>query len=314
MWPDDIAENLAMLDQLGSPATYNHYPTGWAAAFSTPYRMFKRYLYAGGVCDPLLIHWPNGFDARGEVRNQYHHAVDIVPTILECCGVDFPDIVDGVAQVPQPGVSMKYSLRRRRADPQKQVQYCEMMGHRGIWADGWKATTLHGPIARHGEYDHDVWQLFHTDIDRAEAYDLAGEHPDKVEALKTLWMEEANKYDVLPLSDHGSPDIPPGYTYHGPVPPSGQYTYYRNTSPVPEASAAGTLNRSFKILAEVDFAADTQGVILAQGSRFGGHALFVKNYYVYQLPRHPTRTTASHRRPQLWPPYRRGRVHEAAGR
>jgi hypothetical protein len=168
----------------------------------------------------------------------------------------------------------------------KQVQYYEMMGHRGIWADGWKATTLHGPIARHGDYDNDVWQLFHVEEDRSEAHDLAEQYPDKLEELKALWFEEANKYDVLPLSDHGSPDLPPGYTYHVPVRPSGQYTYYPNTASVPEACAAGTLNRSFKILAEVEFTPDTQGVIMAQGSRFGGHALFVKNgklCYVYNF-------------------------------
>jgi len=285
MWPDDIDQNMAMLDKLGSPDTYNHYPTGWAAAFSAPYRMFKRYVYAGGVCDPLVIHWPKAIKERGAVRNQYHHAVDIVPTILECCGVEFPDTVDGVEQVPLPGVSMKYTFDAD-GPTRKQVQYYEVMGHRGIWADGWKATTLHGPIARHGDYDNDVWQLFHVEEDRSEAHDLAEQYPEKLEELKALWFEEANKYDVLPLSDHGSPDLPPGFTYYVPVPPSGQYTYYPNTVSVPEACAAGTLNRSFKILADVEFTPGTQGVIMAQGSRFGGHALFVKNgklYYVYNF-------------------------------
>ena len=130
-WPDDIEQNLAMLDQLGSPETYNHYPTGWAAAFSTPFRMFKRYTYQGGVCDPLVISWPAGIEARGEVRDQYHHATDIVPTILECCGIEFPEFVQGYEQTPLPGVSMRYSFDDADAPTAKQVQYYEMMGTRG---------------------------------------------------------------------------------------------------------------------------------------------------------------------------------------
>lgn len=109
-YPDDEAENLRMVDKLGSPETYNHYPTGWAAAFSTPYKMFKRYTYQGGVCDPLVIHWPAGIKSRGEVRHQYHHSTDIVPTILEACGVTFPETYNGVEQTPLSGVSMAYSF------------------------------------------------------------------------------------------------------------------------------------------------------------------------------------------------------------
>jgi arylsulfatase len=232
-----------------------------------------------------VIHWPAGIKARGEVRNQYHHAVDIVPTILECCGVEFPDTVDGVAQVPLAGVSMKYTFEAD-GPTRKQRQYYEMMGHRGIWADGWKAVTVHGPVSRMGNYESDEWQLFHTDDDRSEAHDVADRYPDKLEELKALWLEEAKRNDVLPLSDHASADLPPGMLYHVPVPPSGRYTYYPGTAPIPEASAAGTVNRSFKILAEVEFTPDSEGAIVAQGSRFGGYALFVKDgklYYVYNF-------------------------------
>ena len=132
-FPDDIGQNLAMLDQLGTPATYNHYPTGWAAAFSTPFRMFKRYSYQGGVADPLVICWPKGIRARGEVRHQYHHCTDIVPTVLECCRVAMPDTVDGVPQTPLPGVSMRYSFDAPDAPTHKETQYYEMLGTRGIW-------------------------------------------------------------------------------------------------------------------------------------------------------------------------------------
>jgi arylsulfatase len=139
-WPDAIEDNLAMIDKLGTPETYNHYPTGWAVAFSTPFRMFKRYSYQGGVCDPLVIHWPAGIQARGEVRSQYHHCNDVVPTILDCCGVEMPEVVEGYRQTPLPGVSMRYSFDQADAPTTKQTQYYEMLGTRGIWHNGWRRS------------------------------------------------------------------------------------------------------------------------------------------------------------------------------
>ena len=181
-WPDTIEDNLPFIDKLGTPETYNHYPTGWAVAFSTPYRMFKRYSYQGGVCDPLVISWPKGIPAGGEVRSQYHHCTDIVPTILECCGVEMPEVVDGYEQTPLPGVSMRYSFDAADAPTTKETQYYEMLGTRAIWHKGWKAVTEHGPVPiGRGRFDQDRWQLFHTDVDRAEAHDLADEHPEKAQ-------------------------------------------------------------------------------------------------------------------------------------
>jgi arylsulfatase len=277
-YPDTIEDNLPLLDKLGSPETYNHYPTGWAVAFSTPFRMFKRYTYQGGVCDPLVVHWPKGIKARGEVRHQYHHSTDIVPTILECCGLEMPQVMNGVEQTPLPGVSMKYSFDSADAATAKDTQYYEMLGSRGIWHKGWKAVTEHGPTSGLGKFDEDRWQLFHTDEDRSEAHDVAEQFPDRVEELQRIWLEEAKKYNALPLNDMtplelGTSDL----IYRVPVPPSGQYTYYPGTAEIPEALAAGTHNRSYKILAEVDFTAGSQGVIVAQGSRFGGQSLFVKD-------------------------------------
>jgi arylsulfatase A-like enzyme len=285
-WPDTIEDNLAMIDQLGTPATYNHYPTGWAVAFSTPFRMFKRYSYQGGVADPLVISWPAGISARGEVRSQYHHCTDIVPTILDCCGVEMPEVVDGYRQTPLPGVSMRYSFDAADVPTTKQTQYYEMLGTRGIWHNGWKAVAEHGPVPINlGRFDRARWQLFHTDEDRSEARDLADQHPDKLEELKALWLQEAKKYDVLPLNDLGIFEYRP-LEYTVAVPSSGQYTYYPGTSEVPEASAANASNVSYKILAEVEFTRDSQGVIFAQGSRFGGYTLFVKDgklTYVYNF-------------------------------
>lgn len=286
-FPDDIRENLAMIDKLGSPNTYNHYPTGWAVAFSTPYRMFKRYSsYSGGTADPLVIHWPKGIKAKGEVRHQYHHCTDIVPTILECCGLKMPGVVDGVKQSPLSGVSMRYSFDNPGAPTTKETQYYEMLGTRGIWHKGWKAATEHGPLPSNiGNFDKDRWQLFHTDEDRAEAVDLAGKHPEKLKELSDLWLAEAKKYQVLPLNDLAILEFIK-LEYHVELPASGRYTYYPGTSEVPEASVASTHGRSFKIFADVEFTRESQGVICAQGSRFGGYSLFVKGgklFFVYNF-------------------------------
>jgi len=275
-YPDDIKDNLAAIDRLGSPDTYNHYPTGWAVAFSTPYRMFKCYSqYAGGTADPLVIHWPKGFKARGEVRHQYHHCTDIVPTILECCGLEFPDVVEGARQTPPAGVSMRYSFDEGNAPTRKETQYYEMLGTRGIWHRGWKASTEHGPLVDKGNFDKDRWQLFHTDADRSEAEDLADKHPEKVKDLAALWLSEAKRNNVLPLNDYGVVGIH-SLEYKAEAPAGGRYAYYPGTTEVPEASAVRTLGASFKIFAEVEFTGDSQGVIVSQGSRFGGYTMFVK--------------------------------------
>jgi arylsulfatase A-like enzyme len=283
-WPDSIDDNMAMLDKLGGPDTYNHYPTGWATAFSTPFKMFKRYTFQGGICDPLVISWPKGIKARGQVRHQYHHAIDIVPTILECCGVDFPDFVTGYEQTPLPGVSMKYSFEDADAPTTKKVQYYEMMGARALWANGWKVIAERGPLIGTGGFEHDTWQLFHTDEDRSEAHDLAAKHPDKVQQLVALWYVEAGKYDVLPLDDRSVAELV-AVQPEAMIPPGGVYKYYPGTLPVPEFAAANTRGRSYKILAEVeiDEGADggAEGVIYAQGARFGGHSLFVKDHKLW---------------------------------
>jgi len=286
-YPDDIKSNLDMIDKLGSPDTYNHYPTGWAVAFSTPYKMFKRYAsYAGGTCDPLVIFWPKGIKAKGELRHQYHHCTDIVPTILECCGIPMPKIIDGVKQAPLAGVSMRYTFDDAKAKTKKKLQYYEMAGTRGIWYKGWKAAAEHGPMpSNQGNFDKDRWQLYNTEKDRSESNDLAEKYPDKLKELQDLWLEEARKNNVLPLNDVDAAAIHE-MEYHQAPPTSGSYTYYPGTTEIPEASSARTLGASFKALAEVEFTKDTQGVIFAQGSRFGGYTLFVKDgkiHYVYNF-------------------------------
>ncbi len=287
-YPDELSENLKYLDVLGGPDTYNHYPTGWAVAFSTPYQMFKRYSnYAGGTCDPLVIHWPKGIKAKGEVRHQYHHSTDIVPTILDVCGLKMPEVYRGVKQWPLSGVSMRYSFDAKPdAKTQKKRQYYTMLGTRGLWEDGWKAVTVHAPLTSKGHFDKDVWQLYHTDVDRSESRDLAKEHPDKLQALIKVWFEEADKNMVLPLDDRSATEL---LTTERPgaEEPRDQYVYFPGTSPVPEGVAVNCRGRSYKIIADVEITdPKVSGVIFAHGSRFGGHALFIKDrklYYVYNF-------------------------------
>src|SRR5262245_53788026 len=284
--PDTVAENMKYIDKLGGPDTYEHYPTGWAVAFSTPFRMFKRYSnYSGGTCDPLVISWPKGIKARGELRHQYHHSVDIVPTILEIAGLEMPKVYKGVEQYPLSGVSMRYTFDAKPDDPtRKHLQYYELFGTRGLWEDGWKVSSVHSPIGGKGHFDQDQWQLFHVDVDRAEANDLAQQNPDKVKQLVQKWFDEADKNHVLPLDDRLPAEI---LMVERPSeePPHERYTYYPDTAPVPEAVAANVRGRSYKILANVEIKdPNASGVIFAHGSRFGGHALFLKDrklHYVY---------------------------------
>ena len=285
-FPDSIEENMSYFDELGSPETYNHYPTGWAVAFSTPFQMFKRYSqFAGGTCDPLVIHWPKGIKARGEMRHQYHHCTDIVPTILEAVGLQMPEVYRGVPQYPLNGVSMCYSFDDADAPTTKRRQYFSMLGTRGIWQDGWKAAALHAPISGKGHFDQDQWELYHVDTDRAEARNVADQHPDKLQELIGAWFEEAEANFVLPLDDRPaveqiSDERPTG------EPPRSRYIYFPDTSPVPESTAVNIRGRSYKILADVEVTPESEGVIFAHGSRFGGHSLFIKDgrlHYVYNF-------------------------------
>ena len=286
-YPDSLEENMSYFDELGGPETYNHYPTGWAVAFSTPFQMFKRYAqFAGGTCDPLVIHWPKGIKARGEMRHQYHHSTDIVPTILEAVGLEMPTVYRGVEQYPLNGVSMRYSFDDAHAPTTKKRQYFSMLGTRGIWQDGWKAAALHAPISGKGHFDQDVWELYHVDEDRAEARNLAGQYPEKLQELIDAWFEEAETNFVLPLDDRPAIEQISGDERPAGEPPRSRYVYYPDTAPVPESTAVNIRGRSYKIFADVEVTPESEGVIFAHGSRFGGHTLFIKDrklHYAYNF-------------------------------
>jgi arylsulfatase len=280
--PDDLAENLAKIDELGGPRTYNHYPNGWAMAFNTPFKMWKRYEFNGGTADPCIISWPAGTKARGEVRDQYHHAVDIVPTLLDLLGVEAPATIKGHVQSPLDGLSMRASIDDASSSSARKTQFYSMLGSRAIWHEGWKAVTNHPVIAGWGHFNDDEWELYHTDVDRAESHNLATQEPEKVRELVNLWFAEAGANEAFPLDDRSALEImsTPRPQLTG---PRARYVYRPGAAPVPEWQAVNTRGRSYVIGALVDIPAPgAEGVLFAFGSRFGGHALYVKdNRLVY---------------------------------
>ncbi len=284
--PDSMEANLPLLDDLGSPKTYNHYPNGWAMAFNTPFKMWKRYEFNGGTSDPCIISWPAGMKAKGEIRDQYHHAIDIVPTILDALQVEAPAAIKGHTQSRFDGVSMRYSLDAPDAPTARPTQFYAMLGSRAIWHDGWKAVTNHPTIAGWSNFNDDEWELYHTDVDRSELHNLADEHPEKVRELVNLWFAEAGANGAFPLDDRSALEI---ILTPRPVlsPPRNRYVYFPGTAEVPESQAVNVRNRSFAIGALVDIPAPgAQGVLFAHGSPFGGHAIYVKDnrlHYVYNF-------------------------------
>ena len=284
--PDDMEHNLSLIDKLGTVDTYNHYPTGWAMAFNTPFKLFKRETWEGGVCDPMVVHWPAGIKARGEIRDQYTHCIDIVPTVYECLGVELPEEVKGYTQWPLEGTSFKYSFENAKAKTQKPSQFYVMLGTRAIWRDGWKADAIHaGAPSDWSHFAQDEWALYNSVTDRSECHDVAAEHPELLKELVAMWHVQAGHYFGLPLEDRDAISV---LTTPRPQmsPPRDRYVYFPNTLEVPEAVAVNVRGRSFKIAAEVNLETGAEGVLFAHGHHFGGHALYIKDgklKYVYDF-------------------------------
>ncbi len=284
--PDDMAENLARIDDLGSPRTYNHYPTGWAMALNTPFKMWKRYEFNGGTADPCIMSWPAGMKARGEVRHHYHHAIDIVPTILDVLGLDPPDTIKGQAQSQLDGISMRYTFDDTSGLSHRRTQFYSMLGSRSIWHDGWKAVTTRVVCAGWSDFGSDTWELYHTDADRSECHDLAAAEPDRLRDMINLWYAEAGANGAFPLDDRGPVEI---LTTPRPVltTPRDRYVYYPDVAEVPESQAVNIRSRSYSVGALVDIRANrAEGVLFAHGASFGGHALYIKGgrlHYVYSF-------------------------------
>jgi len=280
--------NLRHYDNWGDATTYPHYHAGWAMAGNAPFRYFKQSEHRGGQHDALVVHWPKGIKAKGEVRSQYHHISDIAPTILEATGVSMPDTYHGVKQKPLDGVSMQYSFNDATAANRKKRQYYEMFGNRAIWADGWKAVTLHAKrmpwqLNVTLPFDEDEWELYHVAEDFSESTDLADQHPEKLEELQALFEEEAWKYNVYPLYDDMIQRI--SKQQDRLFGDRKEYVYYApGAIRIAEKASAPVKNRSHTITTTIDLKGIEEGVIVSVGGMTGGFTLFIKGgrlYYDY---------------------------------
>jgi arylsulfatase len=285
--PDLVEEAMPYLDDLGGPRTYNHYPTGWACAFNTPFKLWKRYSnWEGGTADPLIVSWPKQIGRTG-LRRQYAHAIDVVPTVYECLGIDPPEVVKGFTQHPIEGVSFASSFADPDAKTGKQTQFFSMLGTRAIWHQGWKAAAVASAApAGWPNFATQRWELFDTENDPSECHDLAEAHPQKLQELIALWWAEAGRYGAFPLETRNAVEI---LATERPqlAKPRTRYVYYPGGSEIPESVAPNIRNRSYTVAVEVTIDTDEAGgVLFAQGSRFGGHALYVKGgklKYVYNF-------------------------------
>jgi len=275
--PSSTERNLAHLDELGTPASNNHYCTGWAWALDTPFPYWKRWAgYEGGVTDMMLVSWPAKITPSTEPRPQYVHAVDIVPTVYDLLGIEPPEVIKGSLQSPIEGESFAAALTDPTA-PGKETQFYAMLGQRSLYHQGWLACSLHPPLAGWGAFEKDEWELYNLEVDRAQAKNLAADEPARLEEMKSLWFYYAGIYNGLPLDDRSAleqvlADRPRG------APPRDQYVFYPNCADVPESAGPLISGRSYTLSAGVDVeAADAEGVVWAAGGVAGGHALYVKD-------------------------------------
>jgi arylsulfatase len=274
---------IERIDKLGGPESYNHYAVGWAHAMNTPYQWTKQVAsHWGGTRNGTIVHWAKGIKAKGEIRTQFHHVIDVAPTILEAAGLPEPISVNGVQQRPIEGVSMLYSFNDPKAVEQHETQYFEMFGNRGIYHKGWTAVTKHKtPWLLIGEktvpLDDDIWELYDTTKDWSQAHDLAKQMPGKLDELQRLWLIEAIRYNVLPIDDD------PAHRFNSDT--AGRPVLIKGNSQIlfagmgrlSENCVLNIKNKSHSVTAEIVVpASGAQGVIIAQGANIGGWSLYAK--------------------------------------
>jgi len=281
-----LEANLRNLEEWGTATTYPHYHAGWAMAGNTPFRYFKQSEHRGGQADALVVHWPDGIEAKGEVRSQYHHISDIAPTIMQAAGIEVPEEYHGVKQLPMDGVSMMYAFNNATAPNAKQRQYYEMFGNRAIWQDGWKAVTLHAKrmpwdLAVTLPFDKDEWELYHVAEDFSESRNLATENPEKLAELVAAFEEEAWKYNVYPLYDDMIKRV--AAQQDRLFGDQKEFVYFApGAIRIAEKSSAPVKNRAHAIETQLKRNGNEEGVIVAVGGMTGGFTLFVKdNRLVY---------------------------------
>jgi arylsulfatase len=289
--PESLEENLKALDKLGSAETFNHYAWGWTWAGNTPFRRWKRETYRGGISDPLIVHWSQGIEAKGEIRTQYAHAIDLVPTVLELLEIAPPTTIKGVTQSPIEGVSFAHTFNHSTAPTKHLTQYFEMMGHRSLYYDGWRAVCpWPGPsFTEAGQFfgaaisaetltdlDTHHWELYHVASDFAENHNIAADNRPKLIEMIATWYIEAVKYTVLPVDGRGvqrfaeeRPQIAVNRS---------RYVYYPDTQAIPAGSAVRVLNRPHSITADVEIPpGGAEGILLAHGGNDSGYSFYVQS-------------------------------------
>ncbi|HEX3473758.1 MAG TPA: arylsulfatase [Kofleriaceae bacterium] len=282
---EDPKEIIRRMDNLGQPGSYNHYPVGWSLAGDTPYRLCKQYTHFGGTRNPLVVHWPKRIQAKGEIRWQFHHVIDIVPTILEAAGVEPPKVINGMQQGLIEGVPMNYSFDDPDAPTNHPTQYFEMLGNRAIIDGKWKAVTYHGrkPWENRAAwgFDEDHWELYDIERDPAECHDLMEardraslEDPmvKKMIELVGLWWAEAGRYNVLPLDDRFQERL----LARGGLVSRTKYTFYPGATRIPESAAPATTNRSWSVDVEIEIPDQgARGPIVVMGGDTNGWSLYL---------------------------------------
>jgi arylsulfatase len=303
--PETMEDNLKMLDELGGPKTFNHYAWGWTNAGNTPFKRWKRETYRGGISDPFIVHWPAGIKAKGEIRTQFAHAIDMVPTVLEALAIDPPETIKGVTQSPIQGHSFAHVFNDGALPGKHLTQYFEMFGHRSIYQDGWRAvcpwpgTSFSESGLGFGaamdaatltKLDATGWELYHVAEDFAENHNVAEQHRDKLIEMIAAWYVEAGKYDVLPIDSRGTQR----FADERPVIAGERtrYTFYPDTQAVPGTAGPKLLNRPHSIEADVDIpSGGAEGILLSSGGVDAGFSFYIKggklkyvqNYVMLQL-------------------------------
>ena len=275
---------LSKLDELGSPTSYNHYSVGWAWAMCTPFQWTKQVAsHWGGTRNGTIVHWPNGIEDKGGLRTQFTHVIDVAQTILDAAGLPEPTMVNGVQQSPMEGTSMLYTFNEPDAPERHELQYFEMFANRGVYHRGWSAVTKHRtPWVMVGgdlpAFDDDVWEVYDGSTDYSQAHDLSAEQPELLANLQRLWLIEATKYQVLPLDDRTAERLEPTMAGRPTLIRGRSQLFFPGMGRLSENSVVSIKNKSFSVTADVDVpAAGANGVIIAQGGRFGGWALYAKD-------------------------------------
>jgi arylsulfatase len=280
-----LEENMKHYAEWGGPNTYPHYHAGWAMAGNTPFKYCKQIVHNGGIADALIVTWPKGIKAKGEIRNQYSYIIDLLPTALEVTGTKFMEEVDGVKQMPLDGMSLAYSFDKAAAPSARTEQYYEQLGNRAMYKDGWKAVTIHGnrmPWVTAGTFpfDKDVWELYNLNEDFSETNNLADKYPEKLEDLKKEWDEEAWKNNVFPLYDDLNSRIAKQFSRA--FGDRKSFIYYSpGAERIAEAVSAPTKNKSHTIETTLNLKGDEEGVIVACGGVNGGYTLFIADHKLH---------------------------------